>query len=152
MFLWCKVEQIWQFVDFASQLRCHRQKVGFQFLVHEEKLVFILNNISAISWWYHGGQFYQWRKREYPEKTTELPHISDKCYQIMLYPMHLVMSGSRTHNFTGHRQWFLVVRLNSSVVFMMRFTATECLCHKYTRICYVSPHSFLVHDVSQNTT
>ena len=47
--------------------------------------------------------------------------------------MHLVMSGSRTHNITGHRQWFLVVRLNSSVVFMMRLTATECLCHKYTR-------------------
>jgi hypothetical protein len=45
---------------------------------------------------------------------------------------------SRTHNFTGDRQWFLVVRLNSSVVFLMRFTATECLCHKYTRICYVT--------------
>ena len=27
------------------------------------------NNISVI---YHGGQFYWWRKLEYPEKTTDL--------------------------------------------------------------------------------
>jgi hypothetical protein len=26
-------------VDLASQLRCHRQKVGLKFFVHEEKLV-----------------------------------------------------------------------------------------------------------------
>jgi hypothetical protein len=30
-----------KFVDFASQLRCHRQQVGLQFLVHEENLVLI---------------------------------------------------------------------------------------------------------------
>ena len=34
MFVWCAVVQIWKFVDFASQLRCHRQKAGLQFLVH----------------------------------------------------------------------------------------------------------------------
>jgi hypothetical protein len=27
---------------------------------------------------YHGGQFYQWRKPEYPEKTTYLPQVTDK--------------------------------------------------------------------------
>jgi hypothetical protein len=36
--VYCK---IWKFVNFASQLRCHCQKVGLQFLVHEEKLVLI---------------------------------------------------------------------------------------------------------------
>jgi len=28
------------------------------------------NNISAI---YHRGQFYWWRKPDYPEKTSDLP-------------------------------------------------------------------------------
>jgi hypothetical protein len=33
--------RVGKFVDFASRVRCHRQKVGLQFLVHEEKLVLI---------------------------------------------------------------------------------------------------------------
>jgi hypothetical protein len=71
--------------------------------------------------------------------TTELPHISDKFYQIMLYPLHLVMSGSRTHNFTGDRQWFLVVRLNWSVVFVASISHTRMIKKKnaYTFLYYI---------------
>jgi hypothetical protein len=39
------------------------------------------NNISVI---YHDGQFYWWRKLEYPEKTTDLSLVTDKLYYILL--------------------------------------------------------------------
>jgi hypothetical protein len=87
----------------GNPIICHDQWV-FNWL-----FVFVwwcLMPLSTIFQLYRGGQFYWWKKLQYPEKTTDLPQVIDKLDQIMLYWVHLAMRGIQTHNNKGDRNWF----------------------------------------------
>jgi len=62
-----------------------------------------LTPISTIFRLNLGGQFHWWRKTVYTEKTTDLPHVSEKLYYIMLYRVHLAMSEIRIHRVSCDR-------------------------------------------------
>ena len=78
-----------------------KTRAQFFFLLKGLEL-WCLTPLSTIFQLYRDGQFYWWKKLEYPRKTADLSQVTDKL-------SHKVVSSTprlsriQTHNFSGDR-------------------------------------------------
>ena len=73
-----------------------------QALSQKIKKSYVLKTLlSTMVQLYRGGQFYWWRKPEYPKKTFDLPQVTDQLLSHNLVSSTHRLSGIRTHNVSG---------------------------------------------------
>jgi len=68
---------------------------------HQWLGLWCLMPLSILFQLYRGAWFNLWRKYEFPEKTTDLPQVTDRITP----RIHLTMSGIQAYNFNGVRHW-----------------------------------------------
>ena len=83
--LFCNIMLVFVYIRPSSISEINLKELGFG--------LWCLTLLSTILKLYRRGQFYWWRKPEYPEKTTDLSPVTDKLYHIMVYRVNLAWVG-----------------------------------------------------------
>ena len=79
-----------------------------------------LTPLSTIFQLYRGGQFYWWRKPEYPEKITDLSQVNLHCISLQMVRMN-IKTNIRTFRLTSH--WYI-------------FSTYLCTCYELNMLIY----------------
>jgi hypothetical protein len=66
-------------------------KTTFDPIVGLRIVIWCLTPLSKIFQLYSCGQLNWWRKPEFPDKTTDWPHGTDKLHHIKLYQVHIAI-------------------------------------------------------------
>ena len=81
-----------------------------------------LTPLPTIFQLYHGSQLYWWKTPEYPEKTTDLSHVTDKLYHIILfYILYVFWKVKKLRLFVNEQNLKIDVVLKASRAVVIRW-------------------------------
>jgi len=109
-----------------DHLQFYSTRVFFAFFLSCNSFYYLRVKVMVLNATFNIISAMSWRSQlECPEKTANLPQVTDKLYHTMLYRVHLVISRFLTHNVS----FIIVLAVNRS---KLLFLSQSCMCILHT--------------------